>query len=140
MMWGLMRVVWNHIGLTPTWQMLASNVGDDHTLLIQAENSPLGFELHLIGVNLLLRAKTDSWSATNAKVAQVLIRRQPDNEFFQWLAGNPKEAVRLLRLHLPKEPIKQKQWFTERDTAGRAWEDGHNACFWFLATLFSQKP
>jgi len=139
MMWGLMRVTWNHIGLKPSWQMLASNVGDDHTLLVQAESAPTGFELHLIGVNLLLRAKTDTWSSTNTKVAATLAKRQPENEFFQYLAGNNKEAARLLRSHLPEVPTRQKQWYTERDTVGQEWKNAHNACFWFLAKLFSTK-
>jgi hypothetical protein len=66
--------------------MVAGNVLDDSTLVLSAYTTPVGYQTHLIALSLLLRAKTDSWSAKCQVALNKLLERHP-TLFVRWLAG-----------------------------------------------------
>lgn len=103
--------------------------------LIAALVNPPGYQLHLVGVSLLVQKKLGQWGYLEKKAAARLAKRQPSNPFFQFLAGNNLKAGTLL------EDIKMQlsidgqgamhQWGWEREDAERAWKDscGHDIIF-----------
>jgi hypothetical protein len=134
--WGVMKVVWEYIGLEPSMLMKLGNLGDDTTLLASAHLTPLGFHLHLVAVELHLRFHIKRIHPYLMKqLADVLVKRQPENPYFNWLASGPSDRVlRLLLDQCPKDsPGYKNQWSFERDTAEQAWLNsmGHECLFLF---------
>jgi hypothetical protein len=131
-MWGLMRVVWNKLGWELTPNMVVGNVLDDSTLVLSAYTSPVGYQTHLIALSLLLRAKTDTWSAKCQKALEVILERHP-TLFVRWLAGQDVSNELLRGINAPRAD-KVSSW---------AWENGeaklrptdHPASYLWLGNL-----
>lgn len=133
--WGLIKVVWEYIGLEPNTKMILGNFGDDTALVASARLTPPGFGLHLEAVNLDIRSYIGTNDTLNGVVAEIMHSRQPDNPYFRWLyEGNSDEVLRsVLGKCSNAQPHRRTQWSWERDTAERAWEDsmGHECLFMF---------
>jgi len=121
--WGSMRRVWQHIGLTPTSDMEDSKLTDESIVAFQSKFSAEGYELHLVAVELLLRQVTRSYSNTLANAAQRLAERQPNNPYFEFVANGQTEKA--ARLTLEKCPSTldhiRKQWSWQREEDEKAW-------------------
>jgi hypothetical protein len=132
-MWAVVGLVAKHLGQPVPIKATVSDLGDQHTLLLQAKTAPVGYQLHLIAINLLLRLHVGAWTNLSFETAKVLAERAPDNELFQWLAGNTEVAKALLMKH--GETVKEGgDWWVSQGTA-----PGHPSCRSFLARLFSLK-
>lgn len=122
--WGTMKRVWSHIGLAPTWEMEQGDLqGDESIIKLQSKFSAEGFPLHLVGVELMLRQATNSYSNKLAEAADALRSRQPDNPFFEYIAkGKTRRAAQLV---LDKCPTTlnhiRKQWAWQRAESEKAW-------------------
>ena len=124
--WALFRDVWTYLGLTPTEEMAqATNLGIDSSFitLVQAQFAPLGFEVHLTAVSLLLKFKMGQRSDTLASLAAALVARQPGNPFFVYLnEGVSFRAVQLTAQWCPKQPPEYKaEWSFERGVGEQPW-------------------
>jgi hypothetical protein len=104
-------------------------------LFIACFVNPVGYQLHLAGVSLFIQKKIGQWGTLEQKAAEKLTKRQPKNAFFQWLAGNMKEAKFLLDevkiVILYEGQGRMHQWCWEREDKERAWKDscGHDIVF-----------
>lgn len=135
-MWGLMRIVWNHIGLQPTPNMLAGNILDDTTLSASAETAPLGYQTHLIALTLLLRKESDTWSPQCTLALKSLERRWGDNLLVKYIAGKNIEAA-LIQAIKNNKPLKISSWPWANDDGLRPSSD-HPAGFVFLGNLLTK--
>lgn len=138
--WGLMGRVWEYIGRDRTELMRLHRDEDGDALWMEAEHAPLGYELHLVGVEVLLKQMMGESRAPSERAARLLNDRQADNPFFNFLqyGGSDSLMNRVYDL-CPKlgSPIvsSRHQWAWERDTGEAAWQHSmHWDCI-FLAKL-----
>ncbi|NBW82712.1 hypothetical protein EBR21_13250 [bacterium] len=115
--WMLFRDVWEFLGLRTHEKMTASVVEDSVMALLQAQFAPPGFEMHLAGVNALIRQSMGQKSQTLASLSQMLATRQTRNPFFSYLSlGANREVVRKTIDWCPVEqPSARTEWSFERD-------------------------
>lgn len=136
-MWGLMRIVWNHIGLSPSWEMLAGNIGDDLTRAISAETAPVGYQLNLIALNLLIRRHTDTWDSLCSSTLKSLRERFP-NLFVRYLNGEDvsKELTEAIEAQKANPPQMYVHWSWSRLTPSL---EDHPGAYLFLKNLIERK-
>lgn len=131
--WGTMKRVWQHIGLTPTAAMETGDLSDEEVINLQSKFSSEGFPLHLVGVELLLRQGTNTFTAELQNAANNLLSRQPNNPFFEYLAkGKTKRAAQLVLDQCPtSQPSPRKQWTWQRAEEEQAHleSNGHDCIF-----------
>lgn len=123
-LWSLFRDVWAHLGLPQTLSMGQGQLLDSpFVTLMQAQFAPLGFEVHLTAVSLLLRHKMGQRSETLASLAAALVTRQPSNPFFVYLNEGPSHStVRLTRAWCPASaPTYKQEWSFERNSGESPW-------------------
>lgn len=122
--WSLFRDVWIYLGLSPTEKMLNTSWLDTSLItLMQAQFAPLGFEVHLTAVSLLLKFKMGQSSETLHSLARALVYRQPTNPFFVYLhEGVSFRSVQLALQWCPSDPPDYKtQWSFERNSNEHPW-------------------
>lgn len=141
--WALMGRVWEYLGLNQNFDMRkARELGAEGMYSVaEATLAPLGYELHLQGVEVLLKERLDVARHWREQVASILVQRQPENPFFRWLAGERDGTVRQAARELcPARGLRDggsgRQWAWERDTAGAAWVDSMGLDCVFLDNLF----
>lgn len=137
--WALLGRVFDYLGLPRNNSMRLANGLDTAAMLLEAANSPLGFELHLVSVEVFLKEILGATPDDRAHAIESLLARQPDNPFFKYLGREDDswwpEALALC----PREgevPISNlSQWSWERDTAEAAWNESMAWDCLFLANL-----
>jgi hypothetical protein len=121
--WGTMKRVWSHIGLSPSPEMNQGDLTDDSIINLESKFAAEGYELHLVAVELLLRQNTNNYSETLQRAANNILERQPYNPFFEYVAKGA--TARAAQLVLDKCPTTQssvrKQWAWQRAEAEQAW-------------------
>ncbi len=142
-LWDLFGQVWSHIGLTPSPEMSADLFDDSIVQVLQARVAPVGYSLHLVAVDLLIRKsffgveKNKHYKGNSGVLlhnnkdsfeymaADILAERQPMNPFYLFLRDGPTPQVRALTHALcpTQAPELRKQWFLERDTSEQAWKE-----------------
>lgn len=120
----LFREVWEFIGLPATPQMRAAVFEDSVMALLQARFAPAGFEMHLAGVNALIRKSMGQDSPTLNSLTDALTVRQPLNPFFGYLAlGARAQVVQQTLDWCPQSyPEERAEWSFERDEANKPWQ------------------
>jgi hypothetical protein len=114
-MWGLMRVVWNEIGLQPTLLMRMGNVLDETALLVEAGKCS-DYECHLIGVKALIIKKCNKETEKIKSAINKLVEKQPENAFFTFLKNDFQKTEDLIYKYIPQtEPTDKFQWSFERN-------------------------
>ncbi|MFZ9519826.1 MAG: hypothetical protein ACO3A4_05055 [Silvanigrellaceae bacterium] len=121
--WMLFRDVWEFLGLQTHEKMNASVVEDSVMALLQAQFAPPGFEMHLAGVNALIRQSMGQKSQTLASLSQMLATRQPRNPFFAYLSlrAMPEVVAKTLDWCPATQPLERAEWSFERDESREAW-------------------
>lgn len=135
-MWSVMRRVWEHLELPLHKEMKTTG---EQTLIMEAEQAPVGYALHLKAVVFFLYQKMGRNLAFEWDLINTIHERQPDNLFFQYLhEGSSLRLQEALKNLCPLEaPENRKQWTWERDTAEHA---EHDAMGWdciFLGRLLT---
>ena len=127
---------WAHyLGIRVPFYYRASAFLNRIYFAIAAAVNPPGYQLHLVGVSLLIQKKLGQWGFLEKTAAARLAKSQPENAFFQYLAGNKDKARWLLdeiKFYLENEGQGgMHQWGWEREDAERAWKDscGHDIAF-----------
>ncbi len=135
--WGTMKRIWLHIGIEPTWEMDQADLTDDSIINIQSKFVFEGYTLHLIGIELLLRQSTDSYSEKLAVAAETLHKRQPENPFYEYLAeGSTKSAAQQVLDKCPRTgDHTRSQWSWQRAEDEKAWEKSKGWDCLFMAKL-----
>lgn len=121
--WMLFREVWEHIGLLPTERMRTAFLDESVMALLQAHFSPAGYQLHLAGVNVLLRRHMGQKTSTINSLAESLAERQPLNPFFAFIARGANHDVvdKTLNWCPSNQPASRTQWSFERDFRNEPW-------------------
>lgn len=138
--WGNLGRVWQYLGLSRTSEMRQYEDADGDALWQKAENTAVGYELHLAAVEVFLKAKMDQSRAPRERAARALATRQSENPFYLFLRdGVTSDVTRRLLSYCPSATApnsgSRRQWSWERDTAEQAWR---NTAGWdciFLANL-----
>jgi len=113
--WGIMRIVWNHIGLDPSVLMYFGNVFDETSQMISAKTCD-GYECHLVAVTALITKKCDKETTKTQAAINTLIKRYPENPFFVYLSNDFEKAEELVKKYVPKtKPTYLAQWSIERN-------------------------
>ena len=137
--WAIMARVWDHLGLPRSTEMRLSAGSDDLVLPTQAEHSPVGFQLHLLGVEALLKKRVGAESSAVTKATALLYERQPENPFFAYLAqgASPELEMRVDTLCpvIGDASTARNQWSWERDTTEQAWRNSMGWDCLFLSHL-----
>ncbi|MBM3381216.1 MAG: hypothetical protein FJY29_02130 [Betaproteobacteria bacterium] len=122
--WLLFREVWEYLGLPLNQPMRTAVVSDTLMALLQSQFSPPGFELHLAGVNYLVRRGMKQTGATLDSLALALVSRQPDNPFFAYLhEGATGRVIRQTLQWCPRTaPAMRVEWSFERNQQDNPWE------------------
>lgn len=111
--WGTMGEVWKYLGLPLTLEMRAGMLTDDLAQMASAQYNDLGYTEHLVAVHVLIRQATDTNTATYDKVVDILVKKDPNNPFFQWLDGNLTGAIDLCLTQATYTSHK-REWTIER--------------------------
>lgn len=131
--WGTMRFVWEKIGLDPTWEMDYADSVDEQLVSLQSAFAPEGYQLHLVGVEILLYQASGHFSPKLREATEKLVQREPLNPFYEYLAHGATHRAAQLTLSKCslKEPVKKTQWAWQRTDSEGAWKDsmGHDCLF-----------
>lgn len=121
--WMLFREVWEFLGLEPNEKMRSAVLEDSVMALLQAHFSPAGFEMHLAGVNALIRKSMGQRSSTLQSLADVLAQRQPKNPFYAYLSlgAQPLVIEKTIAWCPSGQPQMRAEWSFERDQDSSAW-------------------
>lgn len=98
--------------------------------------TPRGFQTHLKGIVALIMSIHDG--KRNKYIGQILHKREPNNAFFAWLAGDDHKANSLnisYRWRSKRYPGDGSQWCWERDDRELAWRDSMGWDFEFIDRL-----
>ena len=110
--WSTFRHVFDAVGAARFGIMWASEHGHEG-LSLQAKGAPVGFQLHLTGVHVLLLQHVGIRKPTTS---QILANRQPENPFFAYLNGETDRAIDLALRHCPaSQPASRHLWMWERE-------------------------
>lgn len=135
-LFGLLGDVWENIGLEPSNSMEAGQVGDDSTVYVQTASVDTGYQLHLNSVYLFVKQRMNQSGGVLTSIANKLVERQPNNPWYQYLAGNKDKAGKLVLAQAPATlPKKHTQWSFQRDTAEKAWLNSYGQEFKLLVHL-----
>jgi hypothetical protein len=131
--WALMGKIWDHIGLERTWEMMLYDVGDEYIVRLESQFAGIkedlhfedGYEIHLVGVELLIRQKIGYWTKDLQLAANTLRTRQPENPFYEYLTnGRTRKSAELVLEKCPvTKPENSHQWAWQRAEYEKAWEN-----------------
>jgi hypothetical protein len=126
--WALLGHVWDALGLEKTEEMKMLGQVDPKLQESIVAATPVGYQLHLHAVEVLLKAKLNVQRSQREAIADLIYSRQPENPFFGWLAGASTDELknRLLTLCPSQNSSSlgsRRQWAWERDTSSAAWQD-----------------
>lgn len=138
--WGVLGRVFQHLGLSRNREMRQYEDADGDALWVKAERADPGYELHLAGAEVLLKAKMDASRAPREKAANFLATRQSGNPFFRYLkegatAAVQRQVLSLCPSHQAPNGGNRRQWAWERDTAEQAWKDSAGWDCLFMGNL-----
>ena len=98
-------------------------------LLAQSKVSRPGYESHLVGVELWLLKELKAFDVQGEAAAETLHKKQPQNAFFAWLAGDKSAAASLAASQAPEgRTVAHNRWtFNTKDdeqpwTGSIGWE------------------
>jgi hypothetical protein len=102
---------WIKMGKVSKWKQ-AVDWGLDQALSVQVWQVPPNYQLELIAEELWIRRMVGSWTPELNKVAEALLKRQPRNPMFHYVAhGVSQEMIDLSWELVPKErPVLRRNW------------------------------
>lgn len=123
--WGTLKEVWNYLKLTPTTNMKLNGLIDDEAVYLQALTQETGYGMELTAFQIYLRQYMGTYTQSLKKAAETLVKRQPQNPFFEFVyRGKTERFISLLLKQAPNErPNQRYQWSITRDTNEQAWKD-----------------
>jgi hypothetical protein len=110
--WGSLSLAFKEAGLKTTPTIDDAAQGDDLVLWGQAKASPIGYQLHLVAVQLHIRKYVKKWSKVLQETAEILAKKDSDNAYFEWLAYGPTyKAIKIVLERCSKEPgVSRDDW------------------------------
>lgn len=140
-LWGVLGRVFDALDLPKNTEMRLNNAVDNDALWLKAQQAPLGYETHLPAVEVLLKRQLDQARESRERAATILADRQPDNPFFGFLKGLPRDQLMSKVIALcPKDgdTERRNQWSWERNSDTEAWRESMGWDCLFMANLLSQ--
>lgn len=136
--YGLLAKVWSYIGLTPPipWSLQTSVL--TNTLKIEAATVSPGYQMFLVGQQILILIRTGDYSLIAEGAANSLFERQSDNPFYRYLVkGADIGAIELaISQAQTAKPTVANQFYVSRHTAEKAWLNSSGWDTIFLYQLF----
>lgn len=133
-LWWLMSYAGMNV---PTWWRITRWLYRPYNYL-ETLVTPRGFQSHLKAVAALIMSIHDG--KRNKRLGQLLFKREPNNAFFAWLAGDNHKAVRLkvaLAWRSKNYSGDGSQWCWERTDSENAWKDSMGWDFKFIDYLMT---
>jgi len=127
-MWALMGRVWANNGWSKNAQMKAFEGADGDVSIIEADQSPLGYQLHLKAVQAYLKFRLNQSREYAQRVSDICFERQPDNLFYEYLAKGNSEALKdkfIEKFPNPETFVSSDHWLWESTD-----QDSGKACGW----------
>lgn len=111
----------------------------DHVFVLEnARGAPAGYPRHLAAVQILLRKRAGWGGPFLAEASALLVRREPQNAFFRYVAGDRDAALNLWLKYAPRtKPADTYQHSFERTDSDEAWRKSYGWEFIQLANLLS---
>lgn len=133
-MWAIMGRVWDSRGWNRHSEMKRWQGSDGDLSVVEAENAPLGYQLHLKAVQSYIKLIIGQSREYRQRVSRIAYQRQPDNLFYKVLsqeAASDDDKRRFLDL-CPKPITFQHSdhWIWERGTI-----EPHKSCGWDFVFL-----
>lgn len=115
-MWGVIRIVSNYINTKVPLLAYVGNIGDEEIIRLSSIAVPVGYEMKLVALELLIYIKADKFTLKLKEAAKHLYERQPENPFYAYLNG--LDATDLTLKYIPKSDVKDRYyWILQEDTA-----------------------
>lgn len=129
-LWAQIGYVWTYLKLPLTAPMILGRMGESASYWIQADVNPRGYQLHLVALNLLLRRvlaerKIQFFTHQLGSTARELVKREPLNPLFRYVAEGPTyEVARQVLAQCPaqKPDAEWLEWSWCRDGSLEAWK------------------
>jgi hypothetical protein len=109
-MWGLMKRVWDYQGWPLHGEMKKYTGMDGDIDKVEAQNNPLGYQVHLPVVASYIKLLIDQSKALAIDVAKIAAKRQPDNIFYHYVANGNKAELWMIDQLLAKIQQAPKSW------------------------------
>lgn len=123
--WNLWYEIWRHHGYETTSHMNSGkDYGGEFITNIQSIFATEGYPRHLVAVELLIHQEVDDWTVYFQNSAEQLVKFQPENPFFEYVANGPTHRAAAITLQkCPREqPLpKSNDWAWQRDESEQAW-------------------
>lgn len=140
-MYGLMGYVWKFLKLPINWRMRLC-MGPVYYVgqFISSTFSPVSYQTELVGDCLLIMHKIGINNVLNKVIANALIKRDPENAFYQYLVGNLDKAIDLALEQMPdKCPDSAYIWSFEAPTSEGQYVYSMGWDYIFLMNLIRDK-
>lgn len=139
--YGLMGYVWKYLGLPVNWKMRLCMGPIYYTgQYLSAVFSPVSYQTELVGDCTLIIQKMNMDNMLNKHIARVLVRRDEQNAFYQYLVGNYDVAIELALEQMPdKCPESAYIWSFEPETSSNQYVYSMGWDYIFLMNLIRDK-
>lgn len=119
--WGTMKHVFKNMGMQPTPTMEKGARGDEVALWAGAK-SPVGYQLHLVSIQLHIRKAVGYWNGNLQSIAETIAKKDSDNAYFEYLAyGVTQRAVDITYRRCSKAPGHERNdwiWSSSNESMG----------------------
>jgi hypothetical protein len=135
--WAIMNRVFSFRGLKRNDQMKLFDKADGDISLIEAEEAPLGYQLHLKAVQSYIKYLIGQSREYSIKVGEICHKRQPENLFYEFLAKR-YFSVEMIDRYLALAEIVDgthlsNEWMWEKSTINP--QESSGWCMLFMGKL-----
>lgn len=136
-MYRLMYNVWKYVKIEPTKQMRVSRLLVSSVLRISASKVEVSYRTHLLMVHFYIERLINNWSKELQATANILLHRQPNNLFIQYLSTGTFDKELFLHYYSERTP-KMTQYFIQRSDSEQAWRQSVGWDFQLLKNLYNK--
>jgi hypothetical protein len=136
-MWAMMGRVWQFRGFPRSSEMKTFDKADGDLSIREAEEAPLGYQLHLKAVQAYIKYLIGQSREYSVRVGEICHSRQPDNLFYEFLAKR-YFSVEMIDRYLAMAEIVDgthlsNEWMWEKSTINP--QESSGWCMLFMGKL-----
>ncbi len=136
-LYGLMCKTWKYVKLVPSKEMIVGSALEGSILRVSASKVEVSYRTHLLMVHFYLTRLTNNWSKEIQTSANILLNRQPNNMFMQYLATGTFDRGLFFERY-SQRTAKMSQWHQQRSDSEQAWKQSVGYDFLFLKNLYNK--